>query len=104
MVFAIGLPITLVGASIAILIFGFTTSFFGLIWTNTLQEMVPRDLLGRVTSIDMLGSWVLLPMGYGLAGWLTDWIGAPNVFLIGGALGAGLVALGLLHPQVRGLD
>jgi MFS family permease len=83
---------------------GFSISIFGLIWTNSLQELVPRHLLGRVSSIDALGSFVLLPIGYAIAGWATDLIGAPLVFVIGGALTIVLVLLGLAHPAVRGLD
>ena len=65
---------------------------------------MPGDRLGRVSSIDMLGSYVLLPIGYGLTGWVTDAIGAPMVFVLGGGIGAGLIALGLVHPAIRGLD
>ncbi len=77
---------------------------FNLIWTNTLQEMVPPDMLGRISSIDFLGSFVLLPVGYGLAGWAIDLLGAPPVFIIGGALTALLALLSLLHPAIRNLD
>jgi MFS transporter, DHA3 family, tetracycline resistance protein len=103
-VLASGLPISVVGVALAMLVGGACVATFGLIWTNTLQELVPRDRLGRVSSIDMLGSYVLLPIGYGMTGWVTDQIGAPMVFVLGGGIGAGLIALGLLHPQVRGLD
>lgn len=85
-------------------IMGATISVMALIWSTTLQEMVPSKLLGRVTSIDALGSFVLLPIGFALAGWLTDLVGAPTVFLIGG-IGTMLIsAIGLLHPAIRELD
>ncbi len=83
---------------------GFFISIFGLIWTNSLQELVSRELLGRVSSIDALGSFVLLPIGYGICGWATDLIGAPLVFLIGGGLTAILALLGLTSRSVRSLD
>lgn len=83
---------------------GFVISIFSLIWTNSLQELVSRQLLGRVASIDALGSFVLLPIGYGISGWATDLIGAPLVFLIGGGLTAILALLGLTNRSVRGLD
>jgi len=83
---------------------GVFMSFFGLIWTNTLQELVPRQLLGRVSAIDSLGSFVLLPIGFGVAGWATDLIGAPLVFGIGGTITVMLALLGLLHPAIRYLD
>jgi MFS family permease len=83
---------------------GVFMSFFGLIWTNSLQELVPRHLLGRVSAIDSLGSFVLLPIGFAVAGWATDLAGAPLVFTIGGMLTISLALLGLLHPAIRRLD
>ncbi len=83
---------------------GLATSVFALIWTHTLQEMVPGELLGRVYSIDALGSFVLLPIGFALAGWATDRVGAPLVFLIGGTGTILLALLPLLHPAIRELD
>lgn len=99
-----GLPIGLPGLALAALIFGFSMAAFGLIWINTLQEMVPRDLLGRVSSIDFLGSFVLLPVGYALAGWATDLLGPAPVFIAGGAASIALALLGLAHPAIRQLD
>lgn len=83
---------------------GFVISIFGLIWINSLQELVPRRLLGRVSSIDALGSYVLMPVGFGIAGWATDLAGAPPVFVIGGAITCLLAVTALLHPAIRGLD
>jgi DHA3 family tetracycline resistance protein-like MFS transporter len=83
---------------------GLSTSVFSLIWTHTLQEMVPGELLGRVYSIDALGSFVLLPIGFSIAGWATDLVGAPTVFLVGGLGTITLAALGILHPAIRNLD
>lgn len=85
-------------------VYGFTFSVFGLIWDNTLQEMVPHEMLGRVYSIDGLGSFVFLPIGFALAGWATDLIGAPTVFLIGGVSTMVLALIGLSHPAIRNLD
>ncbi len=83
---------------------GACLSAVGLIWTNTLQEMVPGDLLGRVSSIDNLGSFALLPVGFAVAGLLTDQLGPPLVFLGGGLISAMLGLLGLLHPKIRQVD
>lgn len=65
---------------------------------------MPRDLLGRVNSIDMLGSAALEPVGFAAAGFAADRIGASPVFVLGGALSAGIIAVALLHPAVRHLD
>lgn len=106
-----GLMIVLYGLSpnLAVLlaaafIYGLSFSAIALIWTNTLQEMVPAEKLGRVSSIDALGSFVLMPVGFALAGWLTDQIGPVRVFVIGGGSTIVLALLAYLHPGVRSLD
>ncbi len=100
--FGFKFPIPVLIASM--FVYGFSFSVFGLIWNNTLQEMVPHEMLGRVYSIDALGSWVFMPIGFALAGWATDLIGAPTVFLIGGFSTIVLALLGLSHPAIRNLD
>ena len=75
-----------------------------LVWTNSLQSMVPNDQLGRVVSIDSLGSFGLLPVGLALAGWATQQFGPPAVFVIGGLFTAAISLLALLHPAIRNLD
>jgi MFS family permease len=101
---AYGLPIGIAGVALAAVINGVSMTCFGLIWTHTLQELVPRDRLGRVASVDMLGSFALLPVGYAVTGWVTDRIGAAPVFVAGGLLTVVLVSTGLLHPAIRNLD
>ena len=100
--FAFKLPIPILIASM--FVSGMSTSVFALIWAHTLQEMVPGNMLGRVYSIDALGSFVLLPIGFSLSGWATDRFGAPTVFLIGGLSTIVLALLGLIHPAIRKLD
>lgn len=100
--FAFLLPVPFLVGSM--FISGICTSVFALIWTHTLQEMAPGNMLGRVYSIDALGSFVLLPIGFALAGWGTELLGAPRVFLIGGIGVIVLVLLGLSHPIIRNLD
>jgi DHA3 family tetracycline resistance protein-like MFS transporter len=104
LVVAIGLPITIPGILLASLMIGACNTILSLVWVNTLQEFVPRNLLGRVTSVDYLGSYLLLPLGYALGGWAAEAIGPSLVFILGGTLQTALIALGLLHPKVRSLD
>lgn len=85
-------------------VYGLTFSAIALVWTNTLQELVPPEMLGRVSSIDALGSFVLMPVGFALAGWLTDKIGPVQVFILGGCSTMGLALLAYLHPGVRRVD
>jgi MFS family permease len=100
--FAFKLPVPIL--TISMFISGISFAVFALIWTHTLQEMVPGEMLGRVYSIDALGSFVLLPIGFALAGWATELLGAPTVFLIGSIGIFVLVMLGLSHPAIRNLD
>jgi DHA3 family tetracycline resistance protein-like MFS transporter len=105
---AVAMGTVLIFSQIPLLLFlligGCSTSVFALIWTHTLQEMVPGGMLGRVYSINALGSFVLLPIGFARAGWATELLGAPIVFLIGGIGVIVLVLLGLSHPAIRNLD
>ncbi len=83
---------------------GICLTLFDLIWINTIQELVPRHLLGRVFSVDQLGSFALLPFGFAFTGWATNAFGAAEVLVISGAALTLLAALGLLAPTVRRLD
>lgn len=104
MIVAYGLAPNLIVLLAAAFIYGVSFSAIALIWTNTLQEMVPPEMLGRVSSIDALGSFVLMPIGFALAGWLTDKIGPVQVFIIGGCSTITLAVLAYLHPGVRRVD
>jgi MFS family permease len=104
MIMGYGLAPSLTVLLAAAFVYGLTFSAIALVWTNTLQEMVPPEMLGRVSSIDALGSFVLMPIGFALAGWLTDKIGPVQVFVIGGCGTITMAALAYLHPGVRSLD
>lgn len=89
---------------IAALVNGAALEAGPLIWTNSLQSMVPNEQLGRVVSIDSLGSYSLLPIGLALAGWATERVGPRAVFVIGGLFTAAVTLAALAHPAIRGLD
>lgn len=101
---AAGLPIGLVGLGIVALVTGAALAVLGLAWMSSLQDLVPPDRLGRVFSIDALGSAGLVPLGYLVAGQAADAVGPSLVFLVGGLVSAAVIALGFLHPSVRALD
>lgn len=104
MLLVVGLPLPVVGVSVAFFIQGAAFEVLGLAWMNSLQELVPADLLGRVSSIDYLVSSALMPIGYGLAGIAADHFGASLIFVLGGAIAASVIALGFLHPDIRAVD
>lgn len=100
----IGLPVPLSIVLVAAFVNGAALETFSLIWTNLLQEKIPPERLGRVASIDALGSYALLPVGGALTGWVTGQIGAPLVLVLGGGITVLMCLLPLLHPAIRGLD
>ena len=104
MTLALGLSSSIASTFLISLILGAVISVVTLIWINTLQDFVPRELLGRVVSIDNLVSYAFLPLSYGITGWATDRIGPAMVFIVGGALTAALPVLGLTQRAVRQLD
>jgi MFS family permease len=89
---------------LAALVNGFALQAGQLAWTHLLQEKIPNEQLGRVSSIDQTGSFILLPVGLVVAGWATSVLGPAMVFILGGALSALMGLLALLHPSIRRLD
>lgn len=104
MIGLIGLPIGMVGICVAAFINGACLEAAALCWMNALQEKIPPEMLGRVESIDALGSYALMPIGYAVAGAATDWWGAPAVFVVAGVTTTLVAIVLLLHPAVRRLD
>jgi MFS family permease len=100
----LGLQQNFIISLIVVAIMGAAATTFGLIWTNSMQELVAKDMLGRVSSIDYLGSYILLPIGFAVAGWATDRFGPALVFIVSGSFTAVLALLALLHPAIRKKD
>lgn len=103
-VVGLALSASLITAMLALLVSGAGVTVFAVLWEATLQERVPNEALGRVASVDMLGSIALLPLGFVLLGQGVEALGVP-----GSALGCGLVIallalLGLSTQAVRGLE
>lgn len=77
---------------------------FEILWATIMQEMVPPEKLGRVTSVDWLGSLSLQPIGLFVVGALTDIVGPNWMFLAGGAISLGLTLIGFIPRSIRRLD
>jgi DHA3 family tetracycline resistance protein-like MFS transporter len=76
---------------------------FEIIWVTVLQEMVPSEKLGRVSSVDFVGSFLFQPLGLAVVGVLTDAVATPWIFLACGALSLLLNASGFLVRGIREL-
>ena len=85
-------------------VIGFGLGTFGIIWVTLMQELVPEELLGRVSSIDQLGAWSLLPLGYALTGAAADHFGPGFVFLVAGSGNILLALIALIVPAIHRIE
>jgi hypothetical protein len=79
-------------ASIAVLV---------VIWYTLLQRLVPRDLLGRVSSLDWLISIAGVPLSFAIVGPMAGWIGADATLIGAGVLGGAVTLVFLFVPGAR---
>jgi MFS family permease len=77
--------------------------FSDTLWFTALQERIPPQALSRVSSYDWLGSVVLQPAGYVLAGPIAATIGVSATLLVGAGLQVSSSIGIALTPAVRGL-
>lgn len=91
-------------ATAACICTGLGIGTFSVLAISLLQELVPGEMLGRVMSIDMFGSFLLLPIGLFLVGGLADHVGPAPVFVVGGVLSLALAAAGLCLKSIRQLE
>jgi MFS family permease len=75
-----------------------------IIWITLLQQLVPRNLLGRVSSLDWLVSTGLVPVSFALTGPVSDAIGPATTMVAGGLIGSVLMGALLFWPGVRDPD
>lgn len=79
--------------------FGFTTvamlTVGQIFWTTLQQQVVPRELLGRVSGLDWFMSTALIPPSLAVVGPLAEVFGARPV-LIGAGIAGAAVTLGFL--------
>ena len=71
------------------------------VWLTTKQRLVPRELLGRVSSFDWFISTGLVPLSFAVVAPVAALIGARNTFVLAGGLGAAVTLAFLFVPGVR---
>jgi MFS family permease len=75
-----------------------------IVWQTTRQSLVPRRLLGRVSSLEWLISGALMPASYALAGPLAGWLGTRPTLIGAGVLGAVITFAFLFVPGMRAAE
>jgi MFS family permease len=83
---------------------GFLGSIYTLTWTTLMQDFVPDEQFGRVSSLDQITAVITVPLGVAAAGWGLDEFGVTTVCLIAGALTTLPALAALAHPKIREID
>ena len=81
----------------AVVVQAFSTAQ-SVLWYPLVYRLVPDDLLGRVSSVDMMVVLVGLPLSYALVGPIANLIGTRPTFIVTGAAAAAAVLLVMLVP------
>jgi MFS family permease len=74
-----------------------------IVWGTLLHKFVPRELLGRVSSLDWLVSTSLIPLSFAFAGPVGEALGAEATLVAAALLGSCAMLLCLLLPGMTQL-
>jgi len=100
---SLAFPISQSFVVVAYLLAGFSVGPWEAFWSSAIQREVPRDLQGRVFSIDHMGSAGLMPLGMVLVGPAVTLFG-ENELLIGASVFHLIICLLVLRvPGVKDL-
>src|SRR5205823_2362879 len=94
-------PLPLPAVIISAFVAGFSIEIFGVLWDTAIQQEIPQEKLSRVSSYDALGSWVLMPLGFVVAGPVASAVGTRATFLGCVVLIVASTAAVLLSRDVR---
>ncbi len=91
-------------AMIACLLFNALETAGTIVWATTKQRLVPRHLLGRVSSLDWFISIGLLPLSFALTGPAAHFFGTRATLIGAGVLGAIVTLSFLFLPGMRSIE
>ena len=77
-------------------------ALFDVLWRTAMAERVPPQALSRVSAYDWVGSLIFLPIGFVAIGPIADATSASTVMIVGGALTAATLAVGLIPRETPG--
>lgn len=104
---AFAIPLTVLGAhpavvllAIAAFIAGAGVEIFNTGWNLAMMENIPGEKLSRVASYDMLGSFVVMPIGTLIYGWLITHADPATVLISSGIIYAVVALTTLFVPSV----
>jgi hypothetical protein len=103
-IIVVGLPITVYGIAVVSLFRGVAINALWLTWITSMQEIVPRTVLGRTASLDSFVRFGLQIASVAVVGPLVVSARPETLFLLGGGLTLLLAVLGLVTPRIRTFD
>ncbi len=103
-VIAIGLVPSVPAVAVFMALTGVGLASSTVIWEAMLQRRVPERMLGRVSSIDLLGNSLVNPVGPIVAAALVGSIGPAATFVVAGTYALALALIGLVALPLRHID
>jgi MFS family permease len=103
-VLAIGLVPIVPAVVVLVALTGVGLASSTVIWEAMLQRHVPEQMLGRVSSIDLLGNSLINPMAPIAAAALVVSLGPAGTFVVAGAYAVALASIGLIASPLRHID
>ena len=104
---AFAIPLTVLGVhpavvllAVAAFLAGAGAEVFSTGWNLAMMENIPGDKLSRVSSYDMLGSFVVMPIGTLVYGWMITHADVRIVLVASAVLYAGCALVTLAVPSV----
>ena len=99
----LGVAPALVPVAVGFLLAGAAGEVFSVGWNTALHEHVPVAVLSRVSSYDALGSFVAIPVGTFLYGWLATTVEARTLMVVSAVVYVVISLSALLSRSVRDL-
>lgn len=72
-----------------------------IVWMTLMHNLVPKDLMGRVSGLDWQISVCLVPASFAVTGWIAERVGVDATLTWGGAIAALVTIAFLFLPGMR---
>jgi hypothetical protein len=99
----LAVPVSLPLLAVAALLGGGQASLSELLWSTTLQQHLPAEMLSRVSAYGWLGALLFVPLGYAVVGPVAARIGVGATFWAGAVWVIMSTAVLLTVPGIRAL-
>jgi hypothetical protein len=99
----LGVAPAIVPVAVGFFLAGAAVEVFGVGWSTALHEHIPVAVLSRVSSYDALGSFVAIPIGTFLYGWLATTVDTEGLMLVSAGVYVVISLSALLSRSVREL-